>query len=244
MKTIKNLIIMSFVSFSTMAYSDVAEVYQWEAFPGKSMEMMESMMKAASIHEKQGATVAIDLHNIGSTQLVNYVLRWDDSKSYAASKDIQASSQEWVEFWAEANQNPSGEMTASFSANNLDQTRKASDFEGSYVYSVTVWKVDPGKDLELIERFMESKSILESSGARVEIYAGNWGAPNEYHFLLMYDSWTDLEKSFSELTTPGGEWMKNLEPEDLLKYGLIPEFIGRLPITATCLLYTSDAADE
>ena len=30
-----------------------------------------------------------------------------------------------------------------------------------------------------------------------------------------------------------GEWIKNLEPEDLLKYGLIPEFIGRLPITAT-----------
>ena len=30
-----------------------------------------------------------------------------------------------------------------------------------------------------------------------------------------------------------GEWMKNLEPEDLLRYGLIPEFIGRLPITAT-----------
>jgi|TARA_B100002003_G_scaffold246652_1_gene276751 ATP-dependent Clp protease ATP-binding subunit ClpX len=30
-----------------------------------------------------------------------------------------------------------------------------------------------------------------------------------------------------------GEWMKGLEPEDLLKYGLIPEFIGRLPIIAT-----------
>ena len=27
--------------------------------------------------------------------------------------------------------------------------------------------------------------------------------------------------------------MKTLEPEDLLKYGLIPEFIGRLPIIAT-----------
>ena len=27
--------------------------------------------------------------------------------------------------------------------------------------------------------------------------------------------------------------MKSLEPEDLLKYGLIPEFIGRLPILAT-----------
>jgi ATP-dependent Clp protease ATP-binding subunit ClpX len=30
-----------------------------------------------------------------------------------------------------------------------------------------------------------------------------------------------------------GEWMKGLEPEDLLKLGLIPEFIGRLPMIAT-----------
>ena len=30
-----------------------------------------------------------------------------------------------------------------------------------------------------------------------------------------------------------GEWMKSLEPEDLLKYGLIPEFIGRLPMIAS-----------
>jgi len=29
------------------------------------------------------------------------------------------------------------------------------------------------------------------------------------------------------------ETLKNLEPEDLIKYGLIPEFIGRMPITAT-----------
>ncbi len=29
------------------------------------------------------------------------------------------------------------------------------------------------------------------------------------------------------------ETMKNLEPEDLIKYGLIPEFIGRMPIIAT-----------
>ena len=29
------------------------------------------------------------------------------------------------------------------------------------------------------------------------------------------------------------ETLKNLEPEDLIKYGLIPEFIGRMPIIAT-----------
>jgi len=32
---------------------------------------------------------------------------------------------------------------------------------------------------------------------------------------------------------PLSETMKSLEPEDLIKYGLIPEFIGRMPIIAT-----------
>ena len=32
---------------------------------------------------------------------------------------------------------------------------------------------------------------------------------------------------------PVGELIKNLEPEDLIKYGLIPEFVGRMPILAT-----------
>ena len=30
-----------------------------------------------------------------------------------------------------------------------------------------------------------------------------------------------------------GETLKNIEPEDLVKYGLIPEFVGRLPVIAT-----------
>ena len=38
-------------------------------------------------------------------------------------------------------------------------------------------------------------------------------------------------KYFQEQTT--GELIKNLEPEDLIKYGLIPEFVGRMPILAT-----------
>ena len=32
---------------------------------------------------------------------------------------------------------------------------------------------------------------------------------------------------------PSGELIKKLEPEDLIKYGLIPEFVGRMPILAT-----------
>ena len=34
------------------------------------------------------------------------------------------------------------------------------------------------------------------------------------------------DKSISEIIT-------KLEPEDLIKYGLIPEFVGRMPILAT-----------
>ena len=30
-----------------------------------------------------------------------------------------------------------------------------------------------------------------------------------------------------------GEVFQDLEPEDLLKFGLIPEFVGRLPVLAT-----------
>src|SRR6266540_3532354 len=30
-----------------------------------------------------------------------------------------------------------------------------------------------------------------------------------------------------------GEVLRELEPEDLLKFGLIPEFVGRLPVVAT-----------
>ena len=38
-------------------------------------------------------------------------------------------------------------------------------------------------------------------------------------------------KHFQEQST--GELIKSLEPEDLIKYGLIPEFVGRMPVIAT-----------
>jgi ATP-dependent Clp protease ATP-binding subunit ClpX len=62
-------------------------------------------------------------------------------------------------------------------------------------------------------------------------------------------AFTDLEKIISARGRPGsigfgakviapedrkqGEIFRELEPEDLLKYGLIPEFVGRLPVIAT-----------
>ncbi len=40
---------------------------------------------------------------------------------------------------------------------------------------------------------------------------------------------------------PTGEILKDVEPEDLLKFGLIPEFIGRLPVIATLTDLDEDA---
>ena len=205
MKILRNLLLTTIISFTAFTYSDVAEVFQWKAFPGKSTEMMESMAKAAEIHRKQGAHVSIDAHNVGSTQLVNYVLRWDDGASYAATKDAQTNSEEWVEFWAESSANPAGEMMASFQGANIDQSVMASDFDGSYVYSVAVWKVQPGKALELIQRFQTAEKILEDAGARVEIYQGGWGSVNEFHYVLMYENWAALNESFTKMG-PGSDW--------------------------------------
>ncbi|TVR44136.1 MAG: ATP-dependent Clp protease ATP-binding subunit ClpX, partial [Rhodobacteraceae bacterium] len=38
-----------------------------------------------------------------------------------------------------------------------------------------------------------------------------------------------------------GETLTTLEPEDLLKFGLIPEFVGRLPVVATLMDLDEDA---
>ena len=40
---------------------------------------------------------------------------------------------------------------------------------------------------------------------------------------------------------PVGEILSNVEPEDLIRYGLIPEFVGRLPIVATLEELDEDA---
>ena len=169
MKNIKKIILSLGLIMSFNAFADVAEVYQWKAFPGKTQQMLESMQKASAIHEKEGAQVAIDILNVGSTPLINYVMRWDDSQKYAKFKDNQNQSAEWLEYWAEVNQSPSGEMVASFSANNLDQSKKASDFNGTrsghvrvYEWNGSTW-VQRGGDIDGEAAYDHSGCLLYKS---------------------------------------------------------------------------------
>ena len=46
-------------------------------------------------------------------------------------------------------------------------------------------------------------------------------------------------KSKKEVTI--GDLLKEIQPEDLLKYGLIPEFVGRLPVIVTLEELDEDA---
>jgi ATP-dependent Clp protease ATP-binding subunit ClpX len=49
------------------------------------------------------------------------------------------------------------------------------------------------------------------------------------------------EVTSKESSKSVGEALKEVEPEDLVKYGLIPEFVGRLPVTATLEELDEDA---
>ena len=211
MKIYKNMWVAICLIFATFSYAEIAEVYTWEASPGKNQEMIANMTRAAEIHRSQGAQVSINVHDVGSTQLVDYVIRRDDMGSYAETKDAQMTSVEWQEFWSDVSSNPVGTLSTSFSAANLDQTKMASDFNGSYVYSVSVWdNVETGKVQQLLENFQTAKAIIEESGARVEIYTGGHGSRGQYHFVLLYDSWSSLTDSFMKLGQ-SQDWMSFMQ---------------------------------
>ena len=67
---------------------------------------------------------------------------------------------------------------------------------------------------------------------RGRVMFGAWGSH--------VDSWLDsglsdlLVVRYEDLKQdPRGELLRMVQPEDLLKFGLIPEFVGRLPVVAT-----------
>ena len=51
----------------------------------------------------------------------------------------------------------------------------------------------------------------------------------------------NAEVKSKDETKGGGDLLLDVEPEDLVKFGLIPEFVGRLPVIATLTELTEDA---
>jgi len=207
MKTIKNLIITSLIGFSTITFSDVVEVYTWKAKPGKDAELIQLFRDAAVIHENEGATVAMEAMNVGDTMgTYQYVMRWDNLVDWGISKDKLNTSAEWAALGEKYTPGELGEMTSSLSGVNLDSSVKASDFSDPFVYSVQVWDPTPGKIQELLSNFMMAKSMIEATGARVEIYSEGTGGNGKFHYVLLHENWTKMGEVYAALGS-SEEWL-------------------------------------
>tara|TARA_Y100001970_G_scaffold178308_1_gene217150 strand:+ start:201 stop:896 length:696 start_codon:yes stop_codon:yes gene_type:complete len=206
MKKLNKIILVLSLTTSSLVYSEVAEVFTWKANPGKDAELIQAFKEAAVIHEKEGAVVAIEAMNVGDTQgTYQYVMRWDNPVEWGKSKDKINTSAEWAAFGQKYAPGSLGVMVSSLSGGNLDQSVKATDFADPFVYSVQVWEATPGKVQELVANFMTAKSIIEQTGARVEIYSEGTGGNGKFHYVLLYENWTKMGESYAALGA-SDEW--------------------------------------
>lgn len=180
---------------SMLATAEIAEVYSWKANPGKTTEMMQSMAQAKAIQEKLGIKVSAYATSMGTDGFIDYVLRYDSLEAWGEARDAMNSSAEWNQYWVAAQQNSAGTLLSSITGINMDASVKAGSFDADQVYSVFVWQAAPGRGPELMKVFAEAEKIHESLGARVESYVGGIGAPNQYHYVMSFSSWSEMAAS-------------------------------------------------
>tara|TARA_B100001013_G_scaffold325466_1_gene237527 strand:+ start:148 stop:840 length:693 start_codon:yes stop_codon:yes gene_type:complete len=208
MKRIKFLMASLILSLSTLSFAEVLEVYTWKAFSGEEERMLRAFSEAAEIHIAEGnVSVAIERLDMGSAGEYQYVMRWDNLADWGEYKDNILSSEKWTSFWTKWSRNPAGELTATIAGGNLDQTKLRSDYDKPYVFADNVWEPSPGRTQEMLQRFMIAKPILEATGARVEIYSEGLGGINRYHYVLLYDSWSDLAASYAKISS-SQDWLE------------------------------------
>ena len=56
-RTTKVLIVLSMILSSTSALAERLEVFRWQALDGKAAQLASSLVEAAKLHEKSGASV-------------------------------------------------------------------------------------------------------------------------------------------------------------------------------------------
>ena len=181
--------------------AEIVEVYRWEPYAGKNMALIEAMQEAADIHTNLGATVQINRLDIGTSQQIDYVMRFDDLAAWGSAKTKMASSQDWAEFGVRASSDPSGKLVESLLGTNLDQTTKASDFADKTVFSVFIWDPAPGRGLELQAGFAAAEMIHETNGAKVDSYLESFGGSDKLHYVMSFDSWEHMAEVQAKLSS-------------------------------------------
>jgi len=199
-------LILLIILFSGNSFAEIVEVYRWKAFPGKATQLLTDMQEAAQIHNDMGISVQINQLGIGSTQNIDYVMRFDDLETWGRLKDMNAASAEWSTFFSRVATNPGGELVESINGINTDASVMAEDFENGNVFSVFVWDPSPGRSQELAQGFEAAASIHESLGARVESYSEGFGGTDKMHYVMIFDSWSDMAAVQNRMAT-SEEWL-------------------------------------
>ena len=214
---------------STIGSAEIAEVYSWKANPGKGAAMMQSMATAKAIQEKLGIHVEAYATTMGTDGFVDYVLRYDSLEAWGAARDALNASPEWNAYWVAAQENSAGALLTSITGINMDPDTKADSFGNDNVYNAFIWKAAPGQEQAVIKRFAQAKEIHESTGARVETYAGGIGAPNQFHYVVFAASWAELAASQAKLMQ-NKEWAAFTAERDPTTSTMIGSFSGqRIP---------------
>ncbi len=197
------LVLAGLLLATSSTYAEVIENYTWKAVPGKDAEMLAAFTEAKAIHEDMGASVSMSQHGTGSTQLIDYTMRWDNLDAWAKSMDMGRSPEgvaRWQKFMAQYDE-PVGEMVASSGGANLDSSKSADDFDGNYVFAVFVWEPNAGQRAEFLAGAMAAEKLHESLGARVEVYGEQFGDFGRVHYVMMYDdyaSWAESNKKMAQ----------------------------------------------
>ena len=174
----KLLVLLFLTAFARHSAGEILEVYTWKPYPGKAEQLLQTFEEAAEIHSSLGIGVTINALGVGTTQNMDYVLRYDDLESYGRLKDANFGDTSWNTFLAKARANPSGELVSSWSANNLDSSNMADDFtDQGQVIAFFRWQPAPGAAglQAMTQGAMTSKPIHEDLGARIETYLINSG---------------------------------------------------------------------
>ena len=87
-----------------------------------------------------------------------------------------------------------------------DASVMAEDFENGKVFSVFVWDPAPGRSQDLALGFETAARIHESLGARVESYSEGFGGTDKMHYVMIYDSWSDMADVQNRMST-SEEWL-------------------------------------
>jgi hypothetical protein len=209
----KYLLSIILITFAQTSLGEILEVYTWKPYPGKAEQLQQTFEEAAEIHSSLGIGVTINALGVGTSQNIDYVLRYDDLESYGRLKDANFSDANWNTFLAKARANPSGELVDSWSANNLDSSNMADDFtEQGQVIAFFRWQPAPGAAglQAMTQAAMRSKPIHEDLGSHVEVYQINSG---EYRgqvlYLMIYDSFSDMAETNAAMAS-SSEWQSLL----------------------------------